>query len=176
MWLIFGLHYSVINGVNRLLDQAVKIPVTANYSSTLAEARVLRAYSYLQLLTYFSTDMSNDSALGVMLLDFVPELTTKLPRVSNGEIYDLIEDDLEFGLANLKPKSGADAYKYVSKNLINSIYARMYLYRKNYPLAKEYALKVKDESQLELTKGYVLQNIPANGTTPATTERLIHIV
>lgn len=167
---IWLTHYGVINGVNRLLDQAVKIPVTENYSSTLAEARVLRAYSYLQLLTYYSIDMSNDSALGVMLLDFVPELTTKLPRVSNGEIYNLIEEDLEFGLANLKSKSGADAYKYVSKNLINSIYARMYLYRKNYPLAKEYALKVKNESQLELTKGYFLQPVPATATTPATTE------
>lgn len=167
---IWVTHYGVINGVNRLLDQAVKIPVTEKYSSTLAEARVLRAYSYLQLLTYFSTDMSNDSALGVMLLDFVPELTTKLPRVSNGEIYDLIEEDLEFGLANLKPKTGVDAYKYVTKNLINSIYARMYLYKKNYPLAKEYALKVKDESQLELTKGYVVESIAATPTTPARTE------
>lgn len=168
---IWLTHYSVINGVNRLLDQAVKIPVTTKYSSTLAEARVLRAYSYLQLLTYFSTDMTNDSALGVMLLDFVPELTTRLPRVSNGEIFDLIEDDLEFAEANLTARTSADAYKYVSKNFIDAIYARMYLYRGNYPLAKLYATKVKTGSNLTLTKGYFSQPIAATATAPARTEK-----
>lgn len=150
MWLT---NYTVINGVNRLLKEAVKIPVTDKYSSILAEARVLRAYSYLQLLSYFSTDMSDDSALGVMLLDFVPELNTRLPRVSNGEIFALIESDLTFAADNYidLPSSNVNRYKYVSKDLINSIYARMYLYRKNYVLAKEYAEKVKDESGLNLT-------------------------
>jgi len=149
---IWLTHYTVINGVNKLLKEAEDIPVTAAYSSTLAEARVLRAYSYLQLLTYFSTDMADDDALGVMLLDFVPELNTRLPRVSNGEIYALIEADLAYGLVNIKSNDNASqAYKYVTKNLINSIYARMYTYRKNYVLAKQYAETVKSESQLKLT-------------------------
>lgn len=155
---IWLTNYVVINGVNRMLDQAVKIPETPKSKSILAEARVLRAYSYLQLLSYFSTDMSNDNALGVMLLDFVPELNTKLPRVSNGEIFQLIESDLQYAKDNFTGSNGAtatNAYKYVTKDLINSIYARMYLYRKNYPEAKLYAEKVKNESGLTLTTALI---------------------
>lgn len=144
-------HYTVINGVNRLLKEAEDIPVTTKYSSILAEARVLRAYSYLQLLSFYSTDMSNDNALGVMLLDFVPELSTRLPRVTNGEIFELIESDLEFGSANLIELNTDQAYKYVTKSMINSVYARMYLYRKNYTLAKQYAETVKNSSGLTLS-------------------------
>ncbi len=156
-------NYTVINGVNRLLDQAVKIPETPKSKSILAEARVLRAFSYFQLLSYFSTDMSNDSALGVMLLDFVPELNTKLPRVSNGEIYALIESDLEFANENFVdlPVANANRYKYVNKDMINALYARMFLYRKKYDLAKEYALKVKNESGLTLT---IVKDTPVNAT------------
>jgi len=151
---IWLTHYTVINGVNRLLKESVKIPETATSKSILAEARVIRAYSYLQLLSYFSTNMADENALGVMLLDFVPELNTRLPRVSNSLIYQLIEQDLEYADLNYVSTQGAtasSAYKYVSKNLINSIYARMYLYRKNYLLAQQYAEKVKNESGLSLT-------------------------
>lgn len=168
MWLT---NYTVINGVNRLLEGAEDIPTTNAIPSLLAEARTLRAFSYLQLLSYFSTDMSNDSALGVMLLDFVPELNTRLPRVSNGEIFALIESDLAFATANLNNPSGDQAYKFVTKDLVNSIYARMYLYRKNYVLAKQYAEKVKAESGLVLAKGTVrtLTDEDNNPSTPPTT-------
>lgn len=169
MWLT---NYTVINGVNRLLSEAESIPTTEAIPSILAEARALRAFSYLQLLSYFSTDMSNDNALGVILLDFVPQLETRFPRVSNGEIYALIESDLAFANENLKNPTGSDSYKYVTKNLVNSIYARMYLYRKNYPLAKEYAEKVKNESGLVLTKG-ILRTPTDTDNNPTTPDEIV---
>lgn len=113
-------------------------------NSILAEARVLRAWAYLQLETYFSTDMSDDNALGVMLLDFVPSVDVQLPRVANSQIYDLMEADLAYGEANLSTNSTinpfAGDYKYVTPNLINAIRARFYLYRKDYVQAQTYAL------------------------------------
>lgn len=168
---IWGTHYTVINRVNRLLEASEKISVLpgeeATFKSIIAQAKALRAYSYMQLLIYFSTDMSNDEALGVMLLDYVPLADEKLPRVANGKIVELIEKDLEYAINNIStPESMNDfsfittvnKYKFVSKNLINSIYARYYLYRKNYPLAKHYAQEVISTSGLTLTPSLPFAN------------------
>ncbi len=158
---IWGSEYLVINRVNRLLEAAAKItPIvndeldeTAQYNNIIAQARLMRAYAYLELETYFAPDMSDDSGLGVILLDFVPGITTKLPRSTNGDIFALMEADLEFAAANLENHTGATAYYYASQNLINAIRARFYLYRKNYALAQQYAQQTIDESGLTLTKG-----------------------
>lgn len=152
-------HYALINRVNRLLDGAeIVVPVvneevdeTDAYNNILAEARALRAYSYLQLVSYFSTDMASDDALGVMVFDYVPALDLKLPRVNNSEAYALIEADLLFASANIVNQVPGTNYKFVSKSMIDALYARMYLYRKNYPLAKQYAQAVVSGSGLTLS-------------------------
>lgn len=134
--------YQVINRVNRLLAGAQGVdpgtdPVNvANYNSIIAQARAIRAYSYLELQSYFSTDMKNDSALGVMLLDYVPEIGDEPQRVSNAQIYALMEADLAFAAANI---STTLTYKYVTPNMINALRARFYVYRGNYVLAQQYA-------------------------------------
>ncbi|MBF6640478.1 RagB/SusD family nutrient uptake outer membrane protein [Flavobacterium sp. J49] len=168
-------HYTVINRANRLIEAAELVtPVvndvideTAEYNSIIAEARAIRAYSYFQLLTYFSTDLSDDSALGVMLFDYVPAIDEKLPRSTNGEVFALIESDLAFADDNLINRTGASAYKYASTNMINALRARMYLYRKNYTLAKQYAQAVLDTSGLVLTPAtpYVAANFYNENTT-----------
>ena len=146
--------YTLINRVNRLIEASNLVTVAdateeAERLSILAEARALRAYAYLQLVAFFSPDMSDDSALGVMLLDFVPSIDVKLPRVSNSQIYSLIEADLNYAENNLA--ATAVNYKYVTKGLINAIRARMYVYRKNYTLAKQYAQAAIDDSGLSLS-------------------------
>ncbi|WP_445455410.1 RagB/SusD family nutrient uptake outer membrane protein [Flavobacterium sp. HNIBRBA15423] len=146
--------YTLINRVNRLIEVSDLVTVVdateeAQKNSILAEARTLRAYSYLQLLAFFSEDMANDAELGVMLLDFVPAVDVKLPRVANSQIYALIESDLAFAENNLA--STALDYKYVTKGLVNAIRARMYVYRKNYTLAKQYAQAAIAESGLALS-------------------------
>lgn len=164
-------NYALINRVNRLIDASEVITVEpgeeAQVNSILAQARTLRAYAYLQLESYFSTDMSDDAALGVMLYDYVPALTDREPRVSNGEIFAFIESDLTFASANLVNPTGVSAYKFVTTNLINSIYARMYLYRKNYPLARQYAQQVISTSGLVLTPGvpFVASNFYGTAST-----------
>lgn len=164
-------NYALINRINRLIEASeiitVKDTEQATFNSILAQARTLRAYAYLQLVSYFSTDISNDAALGVMLYDYVPELTDTEPRVSNGEIFALVESDLTFASANLINPTGVNAYKNVTVNLINSIYARMYLYRKNYPLAKQYAQAVVSTSGVVLTPGtpYVAANFYGTAST-----------
>jgi hypothetical protein len=143
--------YALINRVNRLIEASnLVVPSTplevSQKNNILAEARTLRAFAYLQLEAYFSTDMSDDNALGVLLLDFVPTPATKLPRVSNAQIYALIEADLLFAQNNLStsatvnPNTGI--HTYVTPSLVDAIRARFYTYRKKYDLAEQAALRV----------------------------------
>ena len=169
---IWLTHYRLINRVNRLLDGAELVtPVvdvdagideTAQYNDILAQARALRAYSYVQLVSYFSTDMADDSALGVMLVDFVPTVDQKFPRVTNGEIYALVEEDLNFARTNIINQTPAAGYKYVTKSMIDALTARMYLYRKNYTLAKQFAQSVVNNSGLTLSTPLVYRRIWAD--------------
>lgn len=141
---LWSTHYTVINRVNRLLDFADLVVVTtpadiAAKNSVLAEARALRAYSYIQLVSFFSVDPSNPNALGV-ILSTTPDrydLFIDRPRVSNQLIYNLIESDFQFAETNLA--STATAYTRVTQKFISAARARMYLYRKDYVKAKQYA-------------------------------------
>ena len=141
---LWSTHYTVINRVNRLLDFANLVVVTtpadiAAKNAVLAEARALRAYSYIQLVSFFSVDPSNPNALGV-ILSTTPDrydLFIDRPRVSNQLIYNLIESDFQFAETNLA--STATAYTRVTQKFIAAARARMYLYRKDYVKAKQYA-------------------------------------
>lgn len=141
---LWSTHYTVINRVNRLLDFANLVVVTtpadiAAKNSVLAEARALRAYSYIQLVSFFSVDPANPNALGV-ILSTTPDrydLFIDRPRVSNQLIYNLIESDFQFAETNLA--STATAYTRVTQKFISAARARMYLYRKDYVKAKQYA-------------------------------------
>lgn len=132
-------NYRVINNATRLIEGAKKFTPpsseVAEYNKVLAEARTMRALAYLQLQTYFSEDMTNDAALGVMIVKEVPTTATQLPRSSNAEVYAEINADLDFAEAHL-PQSNR---YYASKDLVNAIRARLSLYRGNFPDAKRYA-------------------------------------
>jgi len=141
---IWSSHYTVINRVNRLLEFSNLVVTStpaelAAKNAVLAEARALRAYSYIQLVSFFSVDPANPNALGVILVTTPekPNVVQERPRVSNQLIYDLIESDFSFAEANLA--STATNYKFVTQKFISAARARMYLYRKDYVKAKQYA-------------------------------------
>ena len=155
MWL---QKYTVINRINRLIEISDLVTPAdaaeqAELNSILAEARTLRAYSYLQLQAFYSPDMSDDNALGVMLLDFVPNFDTALPRSTNDVIFSFMEDDLLFAENNISASN--TNYKYVTPALIDAIRARMYVYRKDYVLAEQYALSAISTSGLSLSTAAV---------------------
>lgn len=143
--------YALINNATRLIEGAKRVTASANeqnaYNKILAEARVLRALGYLQLQTYFSEDMTNDNALGVIVLKELPQASTKLSRNTNAEVYAAMEEDLDFAEQYLDQSSRY----YASKNLVNAIRARLNLYRGKYSEAKQYAQAVIDNSGLTLS-------------------------
>ena len=141
---IWSQHYQSINYANRLLrGAALFTPPAADlarYNNILAQARVIRAFCHFQLLTYFSTDLSNNAALGVMKVDFVPSALQDIPRATNGEVFELIESDLAFAEANITmPTTGGENWRFINRNMINAFKARMYLYRKDYARAEQFA-------------------------------------
>jgi hypothetical protein len=167
---IWGTHYILINYANRLIRGAARVTPEASevaaYNSIVAQARALRAFGHFQLLTYFSTDLTDDNALGVILVDRVFELTDKFPRNTNGEVFALIESDLNFAYDNIIDQttatiSNGKPWTYLSKNAINALRARMYAYRGNYPLALQYANQVIADSPALTAAGPV---VPSNVT------------
>jgi hypothetical protein len=168
---IWAANYLTVNRVARLIRGAQRINPTADeqarYNSIIAEAKALRAFANLQLLAYFSEDMKNDSSQGVILLDRVPSITEELPRNTTGEIFDFIESDLTDAEANIVNHTGADAYFYVSTNMITALRARMYAYRGDYPQALTYAQQAIDNSGLTLTPAgtYTTSTVFYNPTT-----------
>lgn len=149
-------NYGVLNAINRFLDGTERYQEnygdgsseeTTEINELVAQAKVIRAYTYLDLLSYYSTDMTDDNALGVMNLEnLVPELTNpvNLARVTNGEIFDFIEQDLEDAEMYLADNDMI----YVNPATINAIKARMALYRGHYTDAITYAQAVMDEYSL----------------------------
>lgn len=157
-------HYTIINNVNRLLEGAKKIiPTTPaqqdQYNQILAQARAARAYSYVQLEAFFSTNMKDPNALGVMLVKDVPSVDVKLPRSTNQEVYDFINADLDYARSILT-SYGTDRYR-IDRGFVNALTARFNLYRGNTTLAKQYAEDVINNSGLSLTQGQ-----PNTGTNP----------
>ena len=145
-------HYSTINKINRLIDGSTKfVPNGATeqaiYTQTLVEARALRAYSYVQLEAFFSTNMKDPNALGVIFSDDIPNIYAQKPRVANSEIFQLIESDLDFAAANVndgisRPSTYPALYFLVNKNMINALRARFYLYKGDNTKAAQYAQQV----------------------------------
>lgn len=158
---IWSENYTTINRVNTLVASSEKITPSstegAKFNSTVAEARAIRALAYLNLMTYFSTDTKNDNALGVMLPLKPMAITEVLPRVLNAEVWAAMEADLNFAYANVGYTSGNPAVDprpqslFLRKGGINAIRARMYLYRGNYVLAKQYAQQAITDAGLAMT-------------------------
>jgi starch-binding outer membrane protein, SusD/RagB family len=140
-------NYYAINLANRLIAGAANVvPAEGDeetYNTILAQAYYIRAYAHFNLISFFSPDMEDDSALGVILVDYVPTTDMKKPRNTNGEVYALINSDLDFAEANLDDNLVAYAPPTgVSKKVILALRARMASYRGQYQAAFDYATAI----------------------------------
>ena len=149
LWLKY---YGLILNANRFLEGAQKYTPTsseqAQYNKAIAQAKVLRALAYTQLLTLFSEDLTQDNGKGVIISNATfLDANSKLPRSSNKEVENVILQDLNEAYDALDQGSRY----FVSKNFVNALKARFYLYRGNHAQAKIFAEKVLTESGLSLT-------------------------
>ncbi|KGO84758.1 hypothetical protein Q765_19815 [Flavobacterium rivuli WB 3.3-2 = DSM 21788] len=130
-------NYTLINYANRLIAGAANVTPTEaeqdEYNDIIAQCRVLRAWAHFQLLTFFSEDMTNDNALGVIAVDFVPTTDQQLARNTNAEVYALINSDFAFADENLIRFTNRSTNRTaVSIDFVNALRSRMALYRGRY--------------------------------------------
>ncbi|SMP07571.1 RagB/SusD family nutrient uptake outer membrane protein [Chryseobacterium profundimaris] len=161
---IWVSNYNIINKVNILLEGSKLINYDnlndeekLLYTAIVVHARAIRAYAYITLESYFSTDMKDPNALGVMLsTEPANILETKLPRVKNSEVFALIESDLQYALTNFSATSVSAGgnfllgQHYLQKPAIHAIAARYYNYRGDNTNAKVNATTAITTSGLTL--------------------------
>ena len=127
-------NYDVINAANRIIEAGPLVEGDqAVVNDIIAQARAIRAFAHFELLTYYSTDLTDNSAPGVYLVDFVPTIDQTLTRSTNGEVFELITNDLEFAEENI---DAADSRYFFSKNAAKALQARVAAFRGNYPKVK----------------------------------------
>lgn len=139
-------YYDIINAATRLIVAAENIEPgegdVEDYNNIVGQAYALRAFAHFQLQSYFTTDYTDDSALGVIAVDFIPSIDDQLLRNTNGEVFALIESDLDTAESLLTIESAAT---YVSDDFVTALRARMAAYRRNYEEAAVYAKELLDK-------------------------------
>lgn len=137
LWVSYN---SVVNLANRVIVGSESV-VPKNsleeqqINDIVAQARFLRSLAIIQMLPFFTTDLSDDDALGLIIFEDVPPTSAKLPRSKNSVAYDLVESDMDFAELNLISRTGVDKLRFASKDACTAIRARMAIYRKQYQLA-----------------------------------------
>lgn len=128
--------YQQLNSATRLIEAAVNLDpeeIAENpglYDQVLGEAYALRAWGHFTLLSYFSTDYTDDSALSIINLDFVPTIDQQLLRNTNGETFALINADLQRASSLLS--SDTSNRTRINPDFITALRARIAAYRQDY--------------------------------------------
>lgn len=143
----WNIIYNAINRANYVLQQTDKItdPAFTNKTATLAEARALRAFHYMNLLGLWGGTAEGygyPGGLGVPLrltpTTSIGEDVQAIPRSSEADVAKAIRDDLDFAIANLSMGVGSR----VTKSSALALRARFELRMRNYADALNFAKQV----------------------------------
>lgn len=115
-----------INGIPEL--SAASVPSEADRTALIAEARCLRAWINLNILWNFCHWWADDSDIyGLLYRDQMVDMTNvMLPRITVGESYSKIYEDLDFAIENMKDFTSP---RYVSRQFAMALKAKALLYR-----------------------------------------------
>ncbi len=157
---IWNVYYSALARINRVINFAdTVVPKDAAdeqlIQRTKAQALVLRAICHLKIMSHYSTDLTNNSALAGILADRIITTSEVPSRATNGEFYTSIHDDLNDAIAifnvNTAPAySGIVKTYYPSKVLAQAMKARAYAFKGDYINAEIFADAVISTSGINL--------------------------
>lgn len=137
-------NYGAIGTANRIIAAAASIDGSndlTNYNNILGQTHAIRAFSFFQILTYFSSDYTDDSALaGILITEPATDIYAEIPRSTNGEFYAQIEADLVLAASLIT--SNIDK-TFIGQDFITALRARMAAYRGQYALADTYAASLE---------------------------------
>jgi len=154
----WSMYHAALNSANVLLEASKNITPEegelGEFNDIIGQIYALRAYAHFQVISYFSSDYTDEDALGGFLVDFVPNPTLFLEkeRSTNGEIYELISQDLILAEDLIAEES---ALTRISKDFITALKARMAAYREQYSDANMYASELLSKYKIPTREEYV---------------------
>ena len=147
--------YDQLNAASRLIEAAEIVEPEADeqatYNQVLGEAYALRAWGHFIMLSYFSTDYTDDNALSIINLDFVPTIDQQLLRNTNGETFALIESDLAQASSLISQDNGVTR---INQDFITALRARIAAYRQDYTTAATLSQQLIDKYPLSTRAEY----------------------
>ncbi len=136
-------YFTQLSSLNGIIDDVPNLTADAGVKADLvAQAKGLRAYIYLEMLTYFGDipihyDRNNY---------FYPSIQ----RASKDEVYNLISADLTAAIADL-PATRADGKLYLTKNAAHGLFARAALWKKDYNAVLAHTTPIISSASFSLT-------------------------
>lgn len=102
----------------------------------------MRALGHFSLLRLYGQFFDTSSEYGIVTFNTPVQDITARPRSTVSESYAQIEQDLKFAIANAPQYTTG---KYASKQAANMLLAKVYLYKKDYAQAAQYAAATIDQ-------------------------------
>ena len=179
--------YFALARINRVITYADRLtPVDAAdaeiIARTKAEALVCRALCHIKIMSYFSPNVKDDSALAGILSNRIIGTDEALPRSTNGAFYTLIHADLDNAITIFNtlvlplPAYVTNPTFYASKNLAKALKARAYALKGDYPNAEIWADDVIVTSGINLASTQVAYNaVFFTDNEPANTEVIFRL-
>ncbi|WP_297332054.1 RagB/SusD family nutrient uptake outer membrane protein [Flavobacterium sp.] len=138
---LWSNRYATINFSNRLLRAWERVAagltdeneiVRANHIK--GQAIAMRALCHFDLLQYFSPNYQDDDAPGVIIMDFVPNVTENYQRSSTGEVFEFIKADLDEAAGLLAGFTNPPYY--INGDVVQAIRTRVALCEGDYETAR----------------------------------------
>lgn len=169
---IWGQGYFIILQANRIIYAANSLGNTNNVNQLKGEAYTVRALAYLNLLQFYAKPFTVDPAAdGVPLITAPTNITgpfAKPARATSAAVYAKIISDLDSAYAIMPATSATTLHpinsEYLSKYAAKAIEARAYLYKGDYPNARDAALLVVNNGGYTLATAANLQSYWATPT------------
>ncbi len=155
--------YSGINRMNTVIEAAAAVDDKSfNSAAAIGEARLLRAFQYFNLLRYFGggeTGYNKSGGLGVPIIvkpTLSPDDAKPVARSSEGDVWKLIGEDIDFAVQNLPNNVAAGR---VNRRVAFALKARARLYKGEWAAAEAAADSVITKGGYSLLTGANYQNI-----------------
>lgn len=183
---IWREYYEAINVANVFIQQ---IPLLGQYDETIelqhiGEAKFLRAYSYLALLSFYGDKALTGNSNGLCVpLQLAPFNGAKLrpqdikPRNTNDEVFTQIITDLTEAIEDLSDAHGNNVKTRVraTKASAYALLSRVQLYKRDYQACVDASTAVLGNSNYSLELGSLRNLFPLNdeGTTSTFNDEVI---
>lgn len=132
----WGSLYATINYANTLIENISTIEMDENLKTRYtSEARALRAMTYFILVQSFGD-------VPLIISPTTDEENNYLPRTDKEQVYDFIIGEMTESMVHLPTEYSSSDVGRVTKGAVQSLLARIYLFRNDFPAARDMALTV----------------------------------